>query len=214
MLFLTDSSAVEDFWEGFLEWKLLSTHAQRTQICQCDKLDVGLNVKATCVINLRSRFQTRGLTAEIAVARVIQQPWKQSSLDVIWTDYWEEQPQRQLSLYSPYGFLTNDGFKVVYIPEKVFISQHRHETEMDGILGVRCNLVWILWLGEAETPNGGLSWITVPPILQALGGCRLIQTEGHMWLTEMECSHFTCFSPVSVYKPWGKLTHFEALLRL
>lgn len=51
-------------------------------------------MKATHVINLGSRFQMRGLTAQITAARGASAAFKQSSLDVIWADYGEEQPQR------------------------------------------------------------------------------------------------------------------------
>ena len=47
-------------------------------------------MKATHVINLGSRFQMRGLTAQITAARGASAAFKQSSLDVIWADYWEE----------------------------------------------------------------------------------------------------------------------------
>lgn len=60
-------------------------------------------MKATHVIKLGSRFQMQCLTAQITAARGSSAAFKQSSLDVIWADYWEVQLQQQLSLQSPYG---------------------------------------------------------------------------------------------------------------
>lgn len=63
---------------------------------------LGLNMKAAPVINQGGRFQMQYLKTAMTAARGSTAAFKQSSLDVICADYWEEQRlQEELSLSSP-----------------------------------------------------------------------------------------------------------------
>ena len=70
---------------------------------QSDQSGLQLNAKATCVINLRSRFQMRGRGGTNDSSPGASAALEQSSLDAIWAARWEEQPQWGLSPRCPYG---------------------------------------------------------------------------------------------------------------
>lgn len=77
---------------------------------QRDESHLQLSMTATCVINLGSRFQMRGLVVQKKKKRGspgASAAFKQSSLDAIWAAHRGEQTQQWLSPRCPYGLLNS-----------------------------------------------------------------------------------------------------------
>lgn len=118
-----------------------------------------LNMRATLVINL-----LEWISDAVPHSRNNSRLWcvaafKQSSLDVIWADYWEEQQQHPS--YSPPHMAFKQVMTLNFSVSMTAGTILRDSTRRSP--GCGCNLIWLstLWLAEAEEQTWGLGCIPV-----------------------------------------------------
>lgn len=135
-------SAVNYFLEGFLSGGTASLDLSLWRI------RLQLNVKAAPAINPGSRFQVRGLRAQITAARAPQQPLNKAALGIICVDYWEERPQPQLNLYSTIWHLDESWIFPTALAPWTEVWCSAHSTRWSGWRpGWGYNLIWSQWRG-------------------------------------------------------------------
>lgn len=93
-----------------------------------------------------SRFQKPGLAAQITAAHGAPAALKQSSLDVIWADCREEQPQPRLSPYAPIWHLGREV--AVNFPDSKLYNPQTKDLDCGS------HLIWCELWGSEEQPCG------------------------------------------------------------
>lgn len=163
-----------------------------------------LNMRATLVINL-----LEWISDAVPHSRNNSRLWcvaafKQSSLDVIWADYWEEQQQHPS--YSP----PHMAFKQV-------MTLNFSVSMTAGTILKRFNsMVSWMWVQSNLIVNSVVSWGRRADMRPWLHSCyRVIFLWFsvkhidwlilYMWLPKTDCNHFTCFQLLCTYKPRNML---------